>query len=52
MSDFEKIRTLQAMVIHLTQRIEKLEGRTRLTSTETYYRELKNAADGILAHWN
>ena len=52
MSDNEKIKELQAMVIHLTKRIEKLEGRSRLANASTYLTELKNEASKILQFWH
>ncbi len=46
------IKELQAMIIHLTKRIEKLEGRTRLAPQSSYLRELKNEASKLLRFWD
>lgn len=48
MTDSERIKELEAMIIHLTKRIEKLEGRSRLASTGTYLDELKREAAKII----
>ena len=48
MNDSEKIRELEAMIVHLTKRIEKLEGRSRIASFSTYIKELKAAAASLL----
>lgn len=43
------VKELQAMIVHLTKRIEKLEGKKRLfVSTETYISELKKEANKLL----
>lgn len=47
-----EIKELQAMVIHLTKRIEKLEGKSRLANTSTYLSELKKEASKILQFWH
>lgn len=52
MSDSEKTRELEAMVIHLSKRIEKLEGRRRLAPASSYLRELKQEAAKILNFWS
>jgi len=52
MSDSEKNTELEAMLIHLTKRIEKLEGRSRLAPASSYLRELKQEAAKILNFWN
>lgn len=48
MSDSEKIKELEAMIVHLTKRIEKLEGRTRLANFSTYIDELRKEAMRLL----
>lgn len=52
MDESEKTRELEAMVIHLTKRIEKLEGRNRLAPASSYLRDLKREAAKILDFWN
>ena len=50
--DDEKIKELQAMVIHLTKRIEKLEGKSRLANASIYFKELQKEAQKLLQFWN
>lgn len=52
MSENERIKELEAMIIHLSKRVEKLEKRTRLAPSSTYLRELKEEASKILKFWN
>lgn len=52
MTTDEKIKELEAMVIHLTKRIEKLEGRSRMTPWSTYLKELQEEASKILKFWH
>jgi hypothetical protein len=47
----EKVKELEAMLIHLTKRIEKLEGTSRMAPPSSYLRELKNEALKILQFW-
>lgn len=51
MSDDEKIQELEAMVVHLAKRVEKLEGRSRMAPPSSYLRELKREASKILDFW-
>lgn len=48
----EKIKELEAMIIYLSKRIEKLEGRTRMAPWSSYLKELKLEASKILQFWN
>lgn len=48
----EKTLELEAMLIVLSKRIEKLEGTSRLASASVYLRELKNEASKLLKFWN
>lgn len=48
----EKIQELEAMLIHLSKRIEKLEGRTRMAPWSSYLKELKQEASKILQFWH
>ncbi len=48
----EKTQELEAMLVHLSKRIEKLEGRSRMASWSTYLQELKKEASKILQSWN
>ena len=50
--DNEKTQELEAMLVHLSKRIEKLEGRSRMAPWSTYLKELKNEASKILQFWN
>lgn len=50
MSDSEKIRELEAMIVHLTKRIEKLEGRSRLAGLSSYLTELRREAQKLLQY--
>lgn len=50
--DDEKIKELQAMVIHLTKRIEKLEGKSRLANASIYLAELKKEAQKLMQFWH
>lgn len=43
----EEVKELQAMIIHLVKRIEKLEGRHRSAPEKTYLKELKREASKI-----
>lgn len=51
MNENEKIKELEAMIIYLSKRIEKLEGKSRIANASTYLRELKNEASKILQFW-
>ena len=51
MSDTEKTKELEAMLISLLKRIEKLEGRSRMANASTYLSELKTEASKILRTW-
>ena len=51
MDNEEKTKELEAMIIYLTKRIEKLEGKTRMANPSTYLRELKSEAFKILSSW-
>jgi len=47
------VKELQAMLIHLTKRIEKLEKKSfRLANASTYLKELKQEAAKILSSWS
>lgn len=48
----EKIKELEAMVIHLAKRVEKLEGRNRSAPWSSYLSELKQEASKILQFWH
>ncbi len=48
MSDSEKIIELQAMIVHLTKRIEILEGKSRIAGFNSYITELKREAQRII----
>ena len=52
MDQSEKIAELEAMVVVLSKRIEKLEGRTRLAPSSTYLNELKREAKKLLDFWH
>lgn len=47
----EKIKELEAMLVHLSKRVEKLEGRFRSAPFSTYLKELKQEASKILQSW-
>ncbi|WP_185284943.1 hypothetical protein [Elizabethkingia anophelis] len=48
MSESDKIRELEAMIVHLTKRIEKLEGRSRMAGISSYLSELRREAQRLL----
>lgn len=52
MNDSEKIRELEAMLVVLSIRIEKLEKRTRLAPSSSYLKDLKNEAARLLKFWS
>lgn len=52
MSDSEKIREIEAMLVVLSKRIEKLEKRSRLAPSSSYLKELKDEAARLLKYWN
>lgn len=52
MSDSKKIREIEAMLVVLSKRIEKLEKRSRLAPSSSYLKELKDEAARLLKYWN
>lgn len=52
MSDSDKIRELEAMLVVLSKRIEKLEKRTRMAPSSSYLKELKEEAARLLRAWS
>ena len=40
----EEVKELQAMIIHLAKRVEKLEGKKRIAPDTSYLKELKKEA--------
>lgn len=48
----EKVKELEAMIIHLTKRVEKLEGRNRSAPSSTYLKELMAEAKKIIQFWH
>jgi hypothetical protein len=52
MFESKKINELEAMIVILAQRIEKLEGKTRLAPYSSYLNDLRNEAIKMLKFWN
>lgn len=48
----EKIQELEAMLVHLSRRVEKLEGRSRMPNSSTILKELKDEASKLLKFWH
>lgn len=48
MSDSERIEELEAMIVYLTKRVEKLEKTSRLAGYNSYLTELKREAQKLL----
>jgi hypothetical protein len=44
----EKIKELEAMIVHLAKRLEKAEGKSRIAPDNSYLKELKKEAQKIL----
>lgn len=44
----EDIIELQAMIVYLAKRIEKLEGRNRIAPDTTYLKEVRKEAEKII----
>lgn len=50
--DDSKIKELEAMLVVLSKRIEKLEKVSRLAPSSFYLKELKNEANRLLKFWS
>lgn len=52
MSDKQKIKELEAMLVHLSKRIEKLEGTSRMAPPTSYLSDLRSEASDLLDFWH
>ncbi|WP_017258436.1 hypothetical protein [Pedobacter arcticus] len=48
----EKVKELEAVLVHLAKRVEKLEGKTRSAPSSSYLKELFAEAKKILQNWH